>query len=128
MTETETDPGLLLSPWLPDLFVVTEYLNEKGHMCHDRGQGTHIFLPGMATVVTVIEIGIAVVTMREVDVVGCATVKENVVQEGGTQRTVTVVHKTEALPEGMNHPTFTSTLLIMTLRPFSPRRGACFTL
>jgi len=84
MTETETDPGLLPSPWLPDLFVVTEYLNEKGHMCHGRGQETHIFLPGMVTVVTVIETGIAVVTMTEVDVVGCATVKENEVREGGT--------------------------------------------
>jgi hypothetical protein len=87
MTETETDPGLLLSPWLPDRFVVTEYLNEKGHMCHDREQETHIFLRGMVTVVNVIETGIA-----EVDVVGC--VKENEVQEGGTLD--------QALPEGMN--------------------------
>lgn len=98
MTETETDPGPLLSPWLPDRFVVTEYLNEKGHTYRDREQETHIFLRGMVTVVTVIETGIA-----EADVVvGCATVIENVVQEGGTQQTVTVVHRTEALPEGMN--------------------------
>jgi len=97
MTETETDLGLLLSPWLPDRFVVTEYLNEKGHTYHDREQETLIFLRGMVTVVTVIETGIA-----EADVVGCATVKENAVQEGGTHQTVTVDHKTEALPEGMN--------------------------
>ena len=87
MTETETDPGLLLSPWLPDRFVVTEYLSEKGHTCHGREQETHIFLRGMVTVVSVIETGIA-----EVDVVG--GVKENEVQEGGTLD--------QALLEGMN--------------------------
>jgi hypothetical protein len=97
MTETETGLGLLLSLWLPDRFVVTECLNEKGHTYRDREHETHIFLRGMVTVVTVIETGIA-----EADVVGYATVKENVVQEGGTQQTVTVDHKTEALPEGMN--------------------------
>ena len=87
---TETDLGLLLSPWLLDHLVETEYLTEKGRTCHDRGQETHMFLVdtivgGVVTVVTVIEIGIAIVTMTEVDVVGRAIVKETEVREGGAQ-------------------------------------------
>jgi len=78
--EIETDLDLLRNPWLLGCLVETEYLTEKGRTCHDRGQGTHMFLPdmivgGVVTVVTVIEAGIAVATMTEADVVGRAIVK-----------------------------------------------------
>jgi hypothetical protein len=105
-TETEIDLDLLRNPWLLDRLVRTEYLTEKGRTCHDRGEETHMFLGativgGVVTVVTVIEAGIAIATLTEVDVVdGGATVKETEVREGG--RTVTVDHKTEDPLEGKN--------------------------